>query len=178
VAITKERKQELVAQYNDILTNSDGFVIIETTGLTVKEVQDLRAKIRGANGQYVVAKNTLFRLALQNAGWPVPEKYLKGPVSVAFGKGSFPAVSKTVMDYVKDLTEKMKVKGGVMAGSVITDQQVGVVSSLPSLDEMRAQLAGLIVAPATGLVSAIHAATGQIVNVLQAYADKNGNNAA
>lgn len=172
MAITKQRKEQLVAQYNAILTQSDGFVIIESKGLNVQQVEDLRAKIRDVDGQYVVTKNTLFKIALTNTGWPVPENGLKGPVSIAFGKGNFPKVARVILDFMKDLSEKMALKGGVVGGNVLSGPQVETVSNLPPLDDLRAQLAGLIVAPATGLVSVISAATGQVVNVLQAYVDK------
>lgn len=173
MAISRERKEELVAQYSDLLSNTNGFVIVQTKGLTVKQVQDLRAKIRAAEGDYVTTKNTLFRIALENGGWPVPHDLLHGPVSVAFGLSNFPGVAKAVLDFTKDLEEKMKITGGVMTGEMLDARKVETISKLPSLDELRAQLAGLLVQPATGLVSVLNAATGQIVNVLHAYVQEN-----
>jgi large subunit ribosomal protein L10 len=178
VAISKARKEELVAQYTNSLKGTDGFVIIQTTGMTVKQTQELRAKIREAQGNFARTKVTLFRIALNDAGWPVPEDLLNGPVSVAFGNGNFPNVAKVVLDFMKDLSEKMQIRGGVIGGNIINDRQVDTMSKLPTMDELRSQLAGLIVQPATGLVTVLNAATGQVVNVLHAYVKEKGGDAA
>jgi large subunit ribosomal protein L10 len=176
LAISKARKDELVSQLTDLLENSDGFVVVESTGMSVKQVQDLRRKVRGAEGRYVVVKNTLFTKALEQKGWVVPETLLNGQVGVVFGLRNFPAVAKVVLDYTADaaLEEKMKVKGGAMPQDIFDAAGVDTVSKLPSLTELRSQLAGLIVQPATGLVSVLNAATGQIVNVINAYVQDRG----
>lgn len=175
MAISKERRNELVAQYVEMLDRTNGFVIVETKGMTVKQTQELRKKIREANGAYTVTKNTLFTIALQQKGWPVPDDLLTGPTAVAFGLDNMPGVAKVVLDFTKEavVQEKIAVKGGVMTGSILNANQIDAVSKLPTLDELRAQLAGLIVQPATGLVTVINAANGQIVNVIQALLDKN-----
>jgi large subunit ribosomal protein L10 len=178
VAINRARKEELVAQYGELLNDTDGFIIVHTSGLTVKQVQELRAKIREAEGDYVRTKLTLFRIALEKAGWKTPEEHLHGPVSVAFGKGNFPGVAKAVLDFTKDLEEKMQVKGGVMTEDILDGNQVETISKLPTLEELQSQLAGLIVQPATGLVSVLNAATGSVVNVLQAYVQDQEGDAA
>ncbi len=170
--ITKERKEELVAQYNDILAEADGFVVLEYTRLPVFRAQELRRKLRDSAGQYVITKNTLFKIALEANGWPVPESLLKGTTSVAFGRGNFPGVAKEVLAYVNTVPDLLKITGGVMGKTVLSADQVEAVSNLPTLPEMRAQLAGLIVMPASGLVGVINAATADIVNVLQALVKK------
>lgn len=169
--ITKERKDELVASYVDLLSNTDGFVIIQFGGMEVTAIDQLRAEVRKADGKYLVAKNTLLTKALQQAGWPVPENHLNGPTAVAFGLKNFPGVAKAVLGFVKD-KETVGVKGGVMGTDILSASDVEVVSNLPSIEELRAQVAGLIVAPAQGLVDVLYAATGQIVNVIQALEDK------
>lgn len=180
MAITKARKDELVAQYIDLLDRTNGFIIIEFKGMVVGQVDDLRKKVREAEGQYLVAKNTLFTKALQQKGWPVPDDLLKGPTAIAFGLDNLPGVAKAVLDHsgTPELAEKMGIKGGVMTGEVFGASKVEAISKLPTLDELRAQLAGLIVQPATGLVSVINTANGQIVNVIQAYLDDRGEGAA
>jgi large subunit ribosomal protein L10 len=180
VAISRARKEELVAQYSDLLGRTNGFIIIESRGLPVTEIDVLRKGIRDAQGAYLVTKNTLFTRALQELGWPVPDDLLKGPTAVAFGLDNFPAVAKAVLDFTtgRDRVEKTGVKGGVMTGQIIDPAKVEMISKLPSLDELRSQLAGLIVQPATGLVSVLNSATGQIVNVLNAYVNKEGGEAA
>jgi large subunit ribosomal protein L10 len=176
LAITRERKEEFVAKYVDLLDKSNGFIIIESKGLTVPQVQTLRAMIREAEGHYLVAKNTLFTKALQERNWPVPDDLLKGPTAVAFGMENLPGVAKAVLKFTEEAyaKEKVVINGGVMGTDILTAKQIDSVSKLPTLDELRAQIAGLMVSPAQGLVNVIYAATGQVVNVLQAYIDDRG----
>lgn len=173
MAITRERKEELVAQYGELLAATTGFIVTEYRGMTVAQVKDLRTRLRDVEGRFVITKNTLFTLALRDAEWPIPEELLLGPTAVAFGNGNLPAVAKIILAYSKENEAVFKIKGGVMAGQVISAGQVEAVSTLPSIDELRAQLAGLIVQPATGLVSVLNGATAQVVQVLQAYVQKN-----
>jgi large subunit ribosomal protein L10 len=172
--ISRERKEELVDSYVDILNDCDGFIIVKTQGLSVSQIQGLRNTVREQNGRYIVAKNTLMRKALQNAKWIVPEDLLVGPVAIIFGRDNMPGVSKALLRHIEEqeFNEKMQVTGGIMAGDLLDAQQVEAISKLPTLDELRAQLAGLVISPAQGLVNALHQATGGVVNVLQAYLDK------
>ncbi|NOG50653.1 MAG: 50S ribosomal protein L10 [Chloroflexi bacterium] len=94
MALTRERKNELVAQYVDLLSKTNGFVVVQASGLSVKEIDGLRAAVRNANGKYVVAKNTLLTKALEEAGLAVPSDLLKGPNGIAFGFDNFPGVAK------------------------------------------------------------------------------------
>lgn len=173
MAITRARKEELVAQYLDLLERTNGFVIIQYGGLSVPKVDGLRDVVRKADGQYIVTKNTLFTKALQEHGWNVPDDLLKGPVAVAFGLDNFPGVAKAVLEYTeeKEFEDKFDIKGGMMTGDVIDTKQVEAISKLPTLDELHSQLAGLLVAPQQGIVNVIYGATGQVVNVIQAYLD-------
>ncbi len=173
MAITRERKEELVATYSELLSKTDGFIIAEYKGLTVAQVGNLRKKLGDVGGSFSVTKNTLFKLALQENGWVIPEDLLLGPNGVVFGNGNLPAVAKAVQAFSKDLPDIFKVKGGVIANSIFNAREVEAVANLPTMDEIRAQLAGIIVAPASQLAGLLNAATSQVVNVLQAYVDKN-----
>lgn len=175
MAISRARKEELVAKYVDLLSESNGFILVKSQGLTVAQIEGMRKIVRDNNGQYSVAKNTLIRKALEQSDWVVPQELLEGPIAVIFGRDNMPGVAKAVLKYIEDekIEEKMSVAGGVMTGAVISTSQVEAVSNLPTLDELRAQLAGLVVSPAQGIVNVIYQATGGVVNVLQAYLDKN-----
>lgn len=172
--ISRERKQELVASYVDTLNDCDGFIIVKTQGLSVSQVQGLRNSIREQNGQYIVAKNTLMRKALETANWIVPDDLLVGPIAIIFGRDNMPGVSKALLKHIEEqeFDERMQVTGGVMMGDLLDAQQIDDISKLPTLDELRAQLAGLVISPAQDLVNVLHQATGGVVNVLQAYLDK------
>lgn len=178
MAITKERKEELVSTYTELLGKTDGFILAEYKGLSVAQINELRRRLAGAGGTYSVAKNTLFRIALQQNGWVVPTDLLAGPSGVVFGNGNLPAVAKVVQTYVKDTPDLFTVKGGVIGNSTFKANELEAVANLPTMDEIRAQLAGIIVAPASQLAGLLASATGQLVNVLQAYEDKNNPEAA
>ena len=173
LAISRARKEELVAQYVELLDASNGFVVVEYKGMSVPLVDELRKKVREANGQYIVTKNTLFTKALQQKEWPVPDDLLKGPTAVAFGMDNLPGVAKAVLEITDDALydNKVEITGGVMGTDILDPKRVDAVSKLPTLDELRAQIAGLIVSPAQGIVNVLYSATGQVVNVLQAYID-------
>jgi large subunit ribosomal protein L10 len=178
LAITKQRKEELVAAYKNYLSRADGIVITEYRGLSVKQVGDLRARLRDVQGRYVITKNTLFKIALSDLGWPVPESLMIGTTGVALAEGDFPTLAKSMIAYVHDNEAVLSIKGGVMAGMILNPAQVETVSNLPSLDELRAQLAGLIVQPAAGLVSVLNAGVGSVAQVLAAYVQKHESEAA
>lgn len=158
-----------------MLQECDGFIIVKTQGLSVSQIQGLRNTIREQNGQYIVAKNTLMRKALETANWIVPDDLLVGPIAIIFGRDNMPGVSKALLKHIEDedFAEKMQVTGGIMTGDLLDAQQVDAISKLPTLDELRAQLPGLVISPAQGGVNVLHQATGGVVNVLQAYLDKN-----
>lgn len=172
MAISKERKEELVGIYGDLLSQATGVVMADYKGITVAQVNQMRDKLREVEGVYVITKNTLFKLALKNAGWPIPDDLLAGPTGVIFGAANFPAVAKVTLGFVKDYDGLFNIKGGIMSGQLLNAKQVDAVSSLPSLDELRAQLAGLISQPAAGLVGVINGAVAAVPQVLQAYVTK------
>lgn len=182
MAITRERKEELVAEYNDLLSNTDGFIITEYRGLTVAQMDGFRNELREkSGGAYTVTKNTLFKIALEQSGWVVPDELLKGPVAVVFGNGNLPAVAKDVIEFDKE-NEIFIVKGGVMSTTIFGADDVDAVSKLPTIEEIRAQIAGmfnipsqllgLFTQPPSQLVGVVHAASSQVVNVLSAYVQK------
>lgn len=176
--ITKARKDELVTEFKELLEQSDGFTIVATRGMSVKRIESLRRKVMEAGGRYVVAKNTLLIKALEMSGWTVPSELLVGPTAIIFGKDNFPGVAKAVLSFID--TEKidenlLKVTGGVMAGTNVLDAAgMKAVSELPTLPELQAQILGLIVMPATNIVSVLDAADAGVVNVLQSWLDEKG----
>ena len=175
MAISRERKEELVGIYSQLLNGTNGIVVTEYKGLTVAHVGVMRDKLREIDGKFVITKNTLFMIALREAGWPVPEELLKGPVGIAVGNGNFPAVAKMMVGFIKDYENILSIKGGIMEGQILSPKQVEAVSNLPSLDELRSQLVGLISQPAVGLVSVLNGGVASIAQVLQAYvASKEG----
>lgn len=177
--ITRQRKEEFVALYNELLEVSSGFAIVSTRGLAVNKIEALRRKIKEAGGQYAVTKNTLITKALEQSGWVVPADLLQGQTAIVFGKDNFPGVAKALLAFIeaeKLEEDKMKVVGGVMGHDILNTDGVTAVSNLPTLPELQAQIIGLIVQPAVNLVSILEAADAGVVNVLQALLDKDKDN--
>lgn len=181
MTITRERKEELLAAYTDLLSGtSGGLIITENRGLTVAQVADLRNRLRQAtDGRFVVTKNTLFRIALENGGWAVPTDMLASTTAVAFANGNVPGVMKVLQAFIKDNPEKLVIRGGILEmQTIFGEKEVDAVANMPTMDEIRAQLAGLIVQPASQLAGLLSSATSQVVNVVQAYLDKHNEGAA
>lgn len=173
--LTRARKEEQVAQYKELLNASSGFAVVSVNGLPVTRIQALRRKLRDIGGEYRVGKNTLVIKALEQSGWTVPTDILQGQTAVVFGMDNFPGVAKALLTWLeaeKIEEANLKVVGGVMGKSILNAGGVTDVSNLPTLPELQAQIIGLIAAPATGLVSVLQAATGGVVNFMQALEDK------
>lgn len=173
MAISRERKEELLGIYGDLIGQAGGIVFTEYKGISVKQVNAIRAKLRDVEAAYVVTKNTLLGIALKNAGWPVPEALLNGQTSVVFSAQNYPEVAKATIALLKDYEGLLSVKGGIMDGQLLSAKEVETISNLPSLPELRAQLAGLISQPAAGLVGVLNGAVAAIPMVVQAYVTKN-----
>lgn len=177
MAISREKKEQLVQTYVDRLKESEAIILADYRGLTVGEIQELRGKIREAEGSFAVVKNTLAQRALTDAGLPVPEEMLFGPVGIGFCGNNIPGVAKAVADFAK-ANDALEIKGGLMGDKIITEDDVKNLAKLPSLDVLRAQMLGLINAPATQLVGVVAGGVRQMVNVLNAYSEQGAEAAA
>lgn len=169
MAISKARKDELVAQYKELIDKSDGIFLAEYTGMSVNEMESLRIKISEAEGGFYVTKNTLLKIALAESDRPVPEDMLIGQVATGFALGEAPTLAKAMADFAKS-SDNLTLKGGLMENETLTAQQIEALASLPSLDQLRGQILGLISAPAQGIVSALTNGVRQVINVVDAYA--------
>lgn len=169
MAISKQRKKELVDLYIDMINKSNALFLTEYTGLSVKDLQKLRGEIREIDGTYLVTKNTLLRLALEQTGKPVPADLLVGQLATGFALSEAPALAKMLSKFSKD-SERFAIKFGIMDDVFLTAEQVEALANLPTLDELRAQLLGLIQGPARNIASVVAGGVRQVVNVLDAYA--------
>ena len=176
MAISREKKEELVAKYVEQIKESDAIIVTDYRGLTVPDIQELRGKIREAEGSYAVVKNTLAQRALEEAGLPAIDDMLTGPVGIGFCHQNVPGVAKAITRFAKD-NDALEVKGGLMGDVLIDEDAVKKLADLPSIDVLRAQILGLINAPATQLTGVIAGSVRQLVNVVNAYAEKDGETA-
>jgi large subunit ribosomal protein L10 len=171
LAISRQRKEELTAQYVELINESRAVFLTEYTGLTVKQLEALREEVRKSGGAIHVTKNTLLINALRETGRPIPEDLLVGQIATGFALTEAPSLAKTLVDYAKK-EDKLTLRGGILGAELLTPAQVQSLASLPSLDELRGQIIGLISAPARNIAGTIASGVRQVVNVLDAYAKK------
>ena len=167
MAITKERKRELIDSYVETLSQSEGVIMTNYRGLTVSQLETLRNQLREINTSYHVIKNTLLELALEQAGLPVADEILAGPVAAGFCQSDLPAVAKTLMDFAKEF-EVFEIKGGLLGDKVMDLESIKALASLPPREVLLAQVVGGFQAPISGLVSALGGILRGLVYVLQA----------
>jgi len=169
LAISKARKDELVAQYIELINSSNAIFMTEYTGLSVSDMEALREKVREADGAFYVTKNRLLRVAMEQTDTPVPEELLTGQMAAGFAMSDAPPLAKALVDYAKK-EEKLIIKGVIFDGDVLAADGVKALASLPTLPEVQSQLVGIISAPARNLASVIASGVRQVVNVVDAYA--------
>jgi large subunit ribosomal protein L10 len=171
LAITKERKGELVEQHAELLKKSEAVILVDYRGVLTKDVYRLRMKVREAKGEFHVTKNTLIARALRDAGMAVPEAMLQGPTAVSFCFENPPAVAKAVLDFAEE-SKLMTVKGAVMGSHIIDKAGVKLLSELPPKPIVMGQVLGTIQAPASKVAGVLNSAVAQIVRVIQARVDQ------
>lgn len=171
MAISRDKKEVLIKEYLDQLNVSEAVIITSYSGLRVSQVEQLRRKIREAEGSFAIVKNTLAERALKEAGLPVVEEMLTGPVGIGFCHHNVSGVAKAITDFSRQ-NELLAIKGGLLGSRVIDEAGVKNLANLPSLDVLRAQLLGLISAPASQLAGVVAGGVRQLVNVVNAYAEK------
>lgn len=173
MAISRARKDELVAKYRQRLAKSNGIVFADCVGIKVAQIQDIRRKANEHNGQIFVVKNTLLNLVLKEAGLAVPEGLLSGPSVAVFCDQDVPPLAKLFCDFDKEMEEgQFVVKGGIMEGRFLSKEEVLAVANLPGRDELLSQVLRTINAPATQIVGVVASSVRQVLNVVQAYVDK------
>jgi len=170
LAFTKEEKSKMVTQYGDWLSRSEAVFLVEYKGMRMKDIDILRAKARESGAEMHVVKNTLFNLALTQAGMTLPEKLMDGTTVAGFAFSDPPALAKLLNDAMKN-TEMFKVKGGMLGRQAIGSAQVKSLADLPPLPVIQAKLLGTLLAPASRLVRTLAEPGRSIASVLKAYVD-------
>lgn len=168
-------KRELVTALNDVFKDTGVIVVARNAGLVAAQSADLRRRVKAAGGTVKVAKNRLTALALDGTGAEGIKGLLKGPTILAYSKDPI-AAAKAAVAYAKE-NDKLEILGGAMGKTVLDANGVKALAELPSLDELRARLLGLIKEPASKLVRTINEPGSALARVLKARVD-NGDKAA
>ncbi|KZE09176.1 MULTISPECIES: 50S ribosomal protein L10 [Sphingomonas] len=166
----RTQKSEAVAELNRTFNEVGVVVVTRNLGMTVAQSTALRNKMREAGASYKVSKNRLARIAAEGTPYAVLSDLLTGPTALATSTDPV-AAARIINDFAKT-NDKLEIVGGAMGGQILDADGVKALASLPSLDELRAKLVGLIVAPATKLATITQAPAAQIARVLSAYAEK------
>jgi large subunit ribosomal protein L10 len=159
-----------VANLNKVFKDTTVLVVAHYQGLTVSEMTELRAKVREAGASIKVAKNRLAKLALQGTELEHVTDLFQGPTIIAYSDDPV-AAPKAVADFAKQ-NEKLVVLGGALGTTNLDVDGVKSLANLPSLDELRAKLLGMISTPASRIAMVLQAPGGQVARVLGAYAEK------
>ena len=171
MAISKERKDEVLATYADWMKRSQAVILVEYTGVRMKDLDAIRSKIRESGGEFHIVKNTLARRAFADSGIDLPTDYLVKSTAVSFAFTDPASTAKALTDAAKG-KEAIKVKGGFMSGQVLDVSQVKALADMPPLPVVRAQLLGVLQAPAGKLVRTIAEPARGLAAVINAFAEK------
>lgn len=166
----KAGKAAALEMLKGVFDDSGVVVVTHYSGLSVAEMTGLRAKLREQGGQLKVIKNRLAKIALDGKGGDGAQDMFNGPVAIAFSSDPV-AAPKVVSDFAKQ-NEKLVVIGALMDETVLDASGVQSLAKLPSLDELRGKIVGLIQAPATKVAGVLQAPAGQLARVVKAYAEK------
>ena len=169
--LSLEAKKAVVAEVSAVAAESCSAVAAEYRGLTVAQMNDLRVKAREKGVYLRVVRNTLARRALDGTEFECMREGLVGPLLLAFAREEPGSAARVVRDFAKD-NDKLVVLGGALEDKVLNETEVKALATLPSLDEQRATLIGLLQAPATKIAGVLQAPAAQLARVFGAYAAK------
>ena len=173
-----QRKSECLAQLKNCMERSNIAILTDyrgaAKGLTVKQITELRNRLRKANGEYCVVKNTLTKKVAKELGFQGLDSYLEGPTAIAFGYDDPAAVTKAVLDYSNDnkLTSLPAVKIGYMEGRVVSPEELTAIAALPSREQLIGQILGLMLSGHRNLLGICNAPGRQMATVIDAWRKK------
>ena len=166
----RSQKADAVAQLNAVFNEAGVVVVTRNLGLTVAQSTELRQKMREAGGSYKVAKNRLAKLALKDTDYAGISDFLSGPTALGYSEDPV-AAAKVVVDFAK-ANDKLEVVGGSMGDQLLDEAGVKALASMPSLDELRGTIVGLVNAPATKIAQVVNTPANKLARVFGAYAAK------
>lgn len=168
----RDQKQKLVTTLHQALSDTVCVVVTHQTGMTVQEVTDLRRQMRAAGASFKVTKNRLARLALTGTKFEQLSPMFTGPTAIAYSRDPV-AAAKVAVEFANK-NDKLRIIGGSLGAQQLDAEGVKTLATMPSLDELRGKLIGLLQTPATRVAVVLQAPGAQIARVLSAYAEKAG----
>jgi len=171
LALSKQRKEEVLAQYKEWMSQSQALILMEYTGASVTDLEDARSKVRETGGEFHVVKNRLAKLALKENNFEIPDGYLENSTAIGFAFEDVASTAKVLSEKAKDV-EAFKFKGGFMGAEALSAEQVNSLAKLPPLPVLQAQLLGVLQAPASKLVRTLAEPARGLAAVIKAYSDE------
>jgi large subunit ribosomal protein L10 len=168
--VDRAAKRELVSTLNGVFSTTSVVVVAHYKGLTVADMQRLRTQMKQAGATVKVAKNRLAKIALEGTDVASISDLMKGPTLLAYSSDPV-AAAKVAVDFAKG-NEKLLILGGAMGRTALNPDGVKALATMPSLDELRAKLVGLIQAPATKVAQVVNAPAAKLARVFGAYAKR------
>ena len=166
----RAQKVGILEDLKEIASANTAFVVAHYRGLTVAQISELRSEMQKEGAGFKVAKNTLLKIAVQGTSFEKLQSILTGPTAIAYSKDPVTA-AKLAVKFAKG-KENFQIIGGAVNGQLLTKDQVETLSKLPSLDELRSKIVGILVAPATRVATVTQAPASKLARVFKAYADK------
>ena len=168
--MNRAEKAELVALLNTTFKETEVVVVTRNLGLTVAQSTELRGKMRDADASFKVSKNRLAKIALKDTRYEPLADMLTGPIALATSSDPV-AAAKVAVEFAKT-NDKLEIVGGMMGETLLDANGVKALATMPSLDELRAKIIGLVNAPATKIARTINEPGAQLARVFGAYAAK------
>jgi len=171
LALSKQRKEEVLAQYKEWLSQSEALILMAYKGASVDDMEETRAKVRETGGEFHVVKNRLAKLALKASNFDIPKGYLENSTAIGFAFEDVASTAKVLADTAKAV-EAFEFKGGYIGTQVISATQVDALAKLPPLPILRAQLLGVLQAPAGKLVRTLAEPARGLAAVIKARSEE------
>lgn len=166
----RSEKQNFVTELEGVCSNSNAVVFTRFHGLTVAQITELRRGLKAQGAKFRIVKNTLFKIAAHNAKVQLTDDMTKGPVAIAYSIDPV-AAAKGVVEFAKG-NDNLKIIGAVVHNQLLSPKEIDKLSKLPSLDELRGKIIGLLQAPASKVASVLQAPAGALARVVGAYSAK------
>ncbi|MBM2838658.1 MAG: rplJ [Deltaproteobacteria bacterium] len=167
----KKKKEDEISELREKFSRANAAILGEYRGLTVSQIDKLRSALRNVSGELRVAKNTLARIASKGTGIEKIESHLKGPTAIILSYSDQAAVAKALTAFAKE-QDKFKIRVGVLGNTVLDVNGIKALAELPGLDQLRANILGLIQAPASKLARLMATPGSQVARVVKAHSEK------
>jgi large subunit ribosomal protein L10 len=166
LALSRDKKEELLSRYQEELAAAEVLIWGQNLGLPVGDAEELRHGLREAGSRTMVVKNTLMRMALEQRGLPWDPEMMQGANIVAFASGDVGQAAKATVEFARTHDRVFAIKGGILSGQIVNAEQIRSLADMPSRDQLLAQVVGGIQAPMSGLVGVLSGVMRGLVTVL------------